>query len=132
MGIFHCNSTKSNILHGCFSRFLNCTNGTKSRKASYIYIKNKPGREIPLQSENKDTRRIFMDVTIFLPQSLNRCVVFRRPCDHILASFFQHLRDVCHIRAGSRKFWHSTSYSVFLWVECSSIIIWEDNFCYRH
>ena len=22
------------LLHGCFSRFLNCTNGTKSRKAS--------------------------------------------------------------------------------------------------
>ena len=65
MGILHCNSTKSNILHGCFSRFLNCTNGTKSRKASYIYIQNKRGREIPLQSENKDTRRIFMDVTIF-------------------------------------------------------------------
>ena len=24
------------ILHGCFSRFLNCTNGTKSRNASYM------------------------------------------------------------------------------------------------
>ena len=24
------------LLHGCFSRFLNCTNGTKSRKASEI------------------------------------------------------------------------------------------------
>ena len=24
------------LLHGCFSRFLNCTNGTKSRKASHI------------------------------------------------------------------------------------------------
>ena len=31
------NYTKSNtIFHGCFSRFLNCTNSTKSRKASYM------------------------------------------------------------------------------------------------
>ena len=30
------------LLHGCFSRFLNCTNGTKSRKASQIsYDKKK-------------------------------------------------------------------------------------------
>ena len=27
---------KITLLHGCFSRFLNCTNGTKSRKASHI------------------------------------------------------------------------------------------------
>ena len=27
---------KVTLLHGCFSRFLNCTNGTKSRKASHI------------------------------------------------------------------------------------------------
>ena len=26
-------------LHGCFSCFLNCTNGTKSSKASYIDLK---------------------------------------------------------------------------------------------
>ena len=25
---------KVTLLHGCFSRFLNCTNGTKSRKTS--------------------------------------------------------------------------------------------------
>ena len=25
---------KVSLLHGCFSRFLNCTNGTKSRKTS--------------------------------------------------------------------------------------------------
>ena len=24
------------LLHGCFSRFLNCSNGTKSRNASHI------------------------------------------------------------------------------------------------
>ena len=27
---------KLTLLHGCFSRFLNCTNGTKSRNASHI------------------------------------------------------------------------------------------------
>ena len=27
---------KVTLLHGCFSRFLHCTNGTKSRKASHI------------------------------------------------------------------------------------------------
>ena len=27
---------KVTLLHGCFSRFLNCTNGTKSRNASQI------------------------------------------------------------------------------------------------
>ena len=33
---------KVTLLHGCFSRFLNCTNGTKSRKASQIsYDKKK-------------------------------------------------------------------------------------------
>ena len=32
------NFTKSNTLHGCFSRFLNCTNDTKSRKASQVKI----------------------------------------------------------------------------------------------
>ena len=29
-------SLKVTFLHGCFSRFLNCTNGTKSRKTSHI------------------------------------------------------------------------------------------------
>ena len=29
---------KVTVLHGCFSRFLNCTNGTKSRNASQIFI----------------------------------------------------------------------------------------------
>ena len=29
---------KVTLLHGCFSRFLNCTNGTKSRKASHITL----------------------------------------------------------------------------------------------
>ena len=26
------------LRHGCFSHFLNCTNGTKSRKVSHLYI----------------------------------------------------------------------------------------------
>ena len=26
------------LLHGCFSRFLNCTNATKSRKAPHIMV----------------------------------------------------------------------------------------------
>ena len=26
---------EASVLHGCFSRFLNCTNGTKLRKASH-------------------------------------------------------------------------------------------------
>ena len=29
---------KVTLLHGCFSRFFNCTNGTKLRNASHIYI----------------------------------------------------------------------------------------------
>ena len=28
---------KATLLHGCFSHFLNCTNGTKSRKAPHFY-----------------------------------------------------------------------------------------------
>ena len=30
------NSIKVTLIHGCFPRFLNCTNGTKLRKASYL------------------------------------------------------------------------------------------------
>ena len=29
---------KVTIIHGCFSRFLNCANSTKSRKASHIFF----------------------------------------------------------------------------------------------
>ena len=36
----HAYFTKGTLLHGYFSRFLNCTNGDKSRKASYTEIKN--------------------------------------------------------------------------------------------
>ena len=30
---------KATLFHGCFSRFLNCTNGSKLRKASHIILK---------------------------------------------------------------------------------------------
>ena len=33
---------KVTILHGCFSRFLNCTNSTKLRKVSRILIHSSP------------------------------------------------------------------------------------------
>ena len=40
------------LLHGCFSRFLNCTNGTKSRKASHMHVALVSGtsRPGPLQT----------------------------------------------------------------------------------
>ena len=31
-------TSKVTLLYGCFSRFLNCTNGTKSSKTSHIYL----------------------------------------------------------------------------------------------
>ena len=31
---------KVTLLHGCFTRFLNCTNGTKSRKAPQIFCED--------------------------------------------------------------------------------------------
>ena len=31
--------TTLTLIHGCFSRLLNCTNGTKSRKASHMVTK---------------------------------------------------------------------------------------------
>ena len=31
-------AVKATLLHGCFSRLLNCTNGTKSRNALHVYI----------------------------------------------------------------------------------------------
>ena len=31
-----CDLLKALLLHGCFSRFLDCTNGTKSRNASHM------------------------------------------------------------------------------------------------
>ena len=42
---------KLTLLHGCFSRFLNCTNGTKSRNAPQLQLKNCPGRYFFVKSE---------------------------------------------------------------------------------
>ena len=36
------NFTKVTLLHGCFSRFLNCTNATKSRNAPHIELELAP------------------------------------------------------------------------------------------
>ena len=33
---------KATLLHACFSRFLNCTDGTKSRNASHMFKIKKP------------------------------------------------------------------------------------------
>ena len=38
-------SLKVTLLQGCFSRFLNCTNDTKSRKTSHMIIENENGAE---------------------------------------------------------------------------------------
>ena len=32
------NLLKVALFHGCFSRFLNCANGTKSRNGSHVYL----------------------------------------------------------------------------------------------
>ena len=36
--VYHVKNVKVTLLHGCFSCFLNCTNGTKSRKASHMRV----------------------------------------------------------------------------------------------
>ena len=36
-GFYPATLLKVTLLHGCFSRFLNCTNGTKSRNASHVF-----------------------------------------------------------------------------------------------
>ena len=43
---------KATLLHGCFSRFLDCTNGTKSRKASHINTDIQHNTIEKLQSPN--------------------------------------------------------------------------------
>ena len=39
---------KVTLLHGCFSRFLNCTNGAKSQKASHITSQCKPAASLTM------------------------------------------------------------------------------------
>ena len=38
MQVIACNLLKVTLLHGCFSHFWNCTNGTKWRNAPYIFV----------------------------------------------------------------------------------------------
>ena len=49
-------SEKVTLLHGCFSRFLNCTNGTKSRKASQLLFR------LCLQFEYKKKSRVLQSI----------------------------------------------------------------------
>ena len=51
-----CNFTKSIAPPGCFSSFLNCRNGTKSSKASRIYLVRCFYRE-----KGKQTKLILLD-----------------------------------------------------------------------
>ena len=48
------------LLHGCFSRFLNCTNATKSRNASRIsFLREKsPARYTPSGSFDREDEHI--------------------------------------------------------------------------
>ena len=39
-------SAKLTLVRGCFSRFLNCTNGTKSRNAPHINLRGNPKLKI--------------------------------------------------------------------------------------
>ena len=51
---------KATLLHGCFSRFLNCTNGSKLRKASHIILnKNFKNRTIKCTAQKTSIFGIF-------------------------------------------------------------------------
>ena len=54
--------TFSKVLHGCFSRFLYCANGTKSRKASHIPVQN-PKLVARMCSVKKDILENFVKFT---------------------------------------------------------------------
>ena len=55
------NFTKVTLLHGCFSQFLNCTNSTKSRKASQIINKITKTRVQNFQNSAFLLRQTFID-----------------------------------------------------------------------
>ena len=63
---------KLTLLHGCFSRFLNCTNGTKSRNASHI----RSQKDFSLRSVNtssyglKSLRYLAPKFQNFVPQDI--------------------------------------------------------------
>ena len=44
--LYNLKNEKLKLLHGCFSRFLNCTNGTKSRKAPHLEVQENPTTSI--------------------------------------------------------------------------------------
>ena len=50
------------LLHGCFSRFLNCTNATKSRNASHMLC------QPPLQKPPNFTSPMILSLIIYLAQ----------------------------------------------------------------
>ena len=49
---------KVTLLHGCFSHFLNCANGTKSRKASHIKIWISQEQNMNFPKENRIVSQI--------------------------------------------------------------------------
>ena len=53
-----CSATlqKLTLLRGCFSRFLNCTNGTKSRNAPHIVASLGHGNTITLNYNHRPSR----------------------------------------------------------------------------
>ena len=58
-----CNFTKSINIRGCFLRFLNCKNGTKSRKASHI-IKDYFPRFCKATGNDKDCKSFHQNLSI--------------------------------------------------------------------
>ena len=56
---------KVTLLHGCFSRFLNCTNGTKYRNALY-YVQNRHKKSMTSKTILGDFRG-----DVFLPNISN-------------------------------------------------------------
>ena len=51
---------KLTFLHGCFSRFLNCTNSTESRKAPQIINKSTLARAIYVRNSNLFLRELML------------------------------------------------------------------------
>ena len=68
---------KVTILHGCFSRFLNLTNGIKSRKASHIQTSLPTGR-INQLIDFYNTRTLVVDgLTRFLKMLVKMLISVR-------------------------------------------------------
>ena len=73
------NFTKSNTLPWVFSRFLDCTNGAKSWKASHIYRKNFHKRSSLIRALQSFANWRLNFITIFCHMTHNsawKCVVF--------------------------------------------------------